>query len=315
MGTSFSKNSKGTKSATRTQSQAAPQVHQSSNGDGSGKAFSDPEARDEIILFPLDGRELSSVSDQELTDMLSTAPKLHQYGAVTIVRLSKYLALKGGRRVSPSEARNMIFAADSLHLPVPKVHRSFTADIPAIGGMGKVKGFFISVATVSDMSQRESVTSQVVTIINNMQSTTLELPSGPVGATADEKFEGPWFTEDGAGPYATMQDLENWYNHKIDICIQYQQLPPDATRFKFDRLVLTHQDIASRNLILDAQSNVWMIDWGIAGVYPPGFEQAVLAGTYEELTDIVLARLEDRGGDITKQYRSIGYGLSVAARL
>ncbi|TVY21104.1 hypothetical protein LARI1_G001973 [Lachnellula arida] len=258
--------------------------------------------------------------------MLSTALKLHQHGAVTIVRLSKYLVLKGGRRVSASEAQNMIFAADSLHLPVPKVHRSFAAEIPAIGGIGKVKGFFIVMDYISgptveecwdnlDLSQQESITSQVVTITNSMQSTTLDLPPRPVGATSDEKFEGPWFTEDGAGPFATMQDFENWYNHKVDICIQYQQLPPDATRFKFNRLVLTHQDIASRNLVLDVQGKVWVIDWGIAGVYPPGFEQTVLSGSWEELAETVLARLEDQGEDITKQYRSIGYGLSVAARL
>ncbi|TVY93562.1 hypothetical protein LAWI1_G003803 [Lachnellula willkommii] len=220
MGSSSSKSLKRKKSATRTQPQAAPLIHQPSNGDGFGKPFRDPRARDDSILFPLNERQLSSVSNQELINMLSTAPKLYEYGAVTIVRLSKYLVLKGGRRVSPSEARNMIFAADSLHLPVPKVHRSFAADIPAIGGISKVKGFFIVMDYISgptveecwdnlNLSQRESITSQVVTIINNMQSTTLDLPPGPVGATADEKFEGPWFTEDGAGPFATMQDLEN----------------------------------------------------------------------------------------------------------
>ncbi|TVY52708.1 hypothetical protein LCER1_G008554, partial [Lachnellula cervina] len=264
MGSSSSKSLISRTSAIRPQPQAAPLIHQHFNGDGFGKPFRDPQATDDNILFPLNERELSSVSNQELINMLSTAPKLHEYGAVTIVRLSKYLVLKGGRRVSPSEARNMVFAADSLHLPVPSVHRSFAADIPAIGGRGKVMGFFIVMDYISgptvgecwdnlDSSQQESIISQVVTITNNMQSTTLELPPGPIGATAGEKFEGPWFTEDGAGPFTTMQDLENWYNHKVDICIQYQQLPPDATRFKFDRLVLTHQDIASRNLILNAQ--------------------------------------------------------------
>ncbi|EHK96618.1 hypothetical protein M7I_7668 [Glarea lozoyensis 74030] len=74
--------------------------------------------------------ELSSVSDEQLAELFSTAPIIHHYGAVKIVRLSKTLALKGGRGVAPSEARNMKFVTENLSLSAPKVYRDFAADVP-----------------------------------------------------------------------------------------------------------------------------------------------------------------------------------------
>ncbi|KAH6715837.1 kinase-like domain-containing protein [Leptodontidium sp. MPI-SDFR-AT-0119] len=290
---------------------------------GFGQPYRDPKARDDRLSFPLDNLDLSSMSDQELADLFSTAPKLHLYGGVIIARLSKSLAIKGGLGVPPTESQNMVFAAESLHLPVPKVHRTFKADVPDIDEETLVEGHFIVMDYVPgptvkecwgslDVSQRESVARQVAASIDIMQSTTLKLPPGPIGWTGGQKFEGPWFTDYGAGPFATLQDLEDWCNHKIDVCVKFKQLPRWSPRFRFRRLVLTHQDIAPRNLILDAQGKVWIIDWGLAGVYPPGFEQAILQQSWdEEFAEMVLSKLSDRQKRISKQFFGIGFGLSV----
>lgn len=260
--------------------------------------------------------------------LLFTAPKLHEYGDVIVVRISKTLVIKGGQGVALSESHNMI-AANGLCLPVPKVHRAFTADMPGPSDEPVEKGHFIVMDYVPgptveecwtslDLTARQSVAGQVAAIINTMQSTPLKLMPGPIGQAENQKFEGPWFTEYGAGPFATMQDLEDWCNHKIDVCRKFKQLSRFAPKFRFQRLVLTHQDIAPRNVIIDAQGKVWLIDWGIAGVYPPGFEQAVLhpqSGWNPEFAEMVLGMLSDRQELVVKQYDMIGYGLSVAARL
>jgi len=39
---------------------------------------------------------------------------------------------------------------------------------------------------------------------------------------------------------------------------------------------MCHLDIAPRNLLLDGQGRVWILDWAYAGGYPPYFDQAVL---------------------------------------
>lgn len=259
--------------------------------------------------------------------MFSAGPKLHEYGGVEVVRISKYLVIKGGTGVSPGEPQNMTFAAESLRLPVPKVHRTFTADVPGILDGPHVKGHFIVMDYVPgptveecwdslDTSQRQGVASQVAAMIETMQSTPAGLPPGPIGGSGGWKFEGIWFTDYGAGPFATLQDLEDWCNHKIAVCIKFKQLPRNAPKFNFRKVVLTHQDIAPRNLIRDAQGKVWMIDWGIAGMYPPGFEQAALkkSSWNVEFSEMVLGRLSDRQERVMKQFAMIAYGLTVAAR-
>jgi thiamine kinase-like enzyme len=81
-------------------------------------------------------------------------------------------------------------------------------------------------------------------------------------------------------------------------------------------MVFTHQDIAPRNLILDANKKVWLIDWGCAGVYPRGFEQAVLRAQSENdaFADVVLTKLPDKSDELTRQYEAIGYVLSIGWR-
>lgn len=110
------------------------------------------------------------------------------------MRLSKSLVIKGGGGVTPSESKDLIFAAETLHLPVPRVHRTFTADIPDSRTphgtlfknrfivMDYVQGPTLDRCWESlDMSQRQSVVTQVVAMIEKMQATTLKLPPGLLG--------------------------------------------------------------------------------------------------------------------------------------
>ncbi|OBT49687.1 hypothetical protein VE04_10270, partial [Pseudogymnoascus sp. 24MN13] len=55
-----------------------------------------------------------------------------------------------------------------------------------------------------------------------------------------------------------------------------------AFSFLDDELVLTHQDIAPRNIILDAEGKAWLIDWAYAGAYPRGFERAAMVRQCED---------------------------------
>ena len=171
--------------------------------------------------------------------------------------------------------------------------------------------------SLDDIS-KESVVQQIADIIETMQSKTLNnLPVGPIGHDGKEKLEGPWFTDYGAGPFATLAELEAWCNHMIDVCAKVKQLPRGTPKFRFTDMVFTHQDIAPRNLILDANKKVWLIDWGCAGVYPRGFEQAVLRAQSENdaFADMVLTKLPDKSDELTRQYEAIGYVLSTGWRV
>lgn len=222
----------------------------------------------------------------------------------------------------------MVFARAKLGLMVPEVHRTFLAAIP--DGFGSTQtGHFIVMDYIHgktleevwpslDAATKGSIAAQVADAIEKMQASTIsDLPPGPIGRGEEELFQGPWFTDYGAGPFPSLDALEEWFNHKIDVCDMVHQLPPGTPRFRFNDMVFTHQDIAPRNLILCPDGKVCIVDWGCAGVYPRGFEQVTLQELHwhREFADMALAKLSDQHVDLGEQYRAFAYALSVGRNL
>ena len=53
--------------------------------------------------------------------------------------------------------------------------------------------------------------------------------------------------------------------------------PSRKQRFdNLEALVLTHQDIKPRNIIVGEDGRLWMIDWAWPGYYPPWFEYVAM---------------------------------------
>ncbi|OQE18476.1 hypothetical protein PENFLA_c021G08828 [Penicillium flavigenum] len=113
---------------------------------------------------------------------------------------------------------------------------------------------------------------QIADMIKEMQSVVISQP-GPLGGGP---FRGRFITDYSAGPFKDSAEVQGWFNNKLDICKHMSQCPKDIPPFKFSTFVLTHQDISPRNLILDDNGEVWLIDWANASAYPPAFESAAL---------------------------------------
>ncbi|PSS29881.1 hypothetical protein PHLCEN_2v2612 [Hermanssonia centrifuga] len=102
---------------------------------------------------------------------------------------------------------------------------------------------------------------------------------------------GHFFTDDGAGPFASYAAMSAWFASKRRISIALEKwratqrgksyTSPD---FRFDEsmpLVLTHGDISLNNVRIGTDGTVWLLDWGRAGVYPRWFEYAAMM-TYKD---------------------------------
>ncbi|OXV10467.1 hypothetical protein Egran_01769 [Elaphomyces granulatus] len=248
----------------------------------------DPSSREEHRDFPLDGIDLEKVPNKQLVDLYSTGPVLYSCGDSRLVRLSHTLVLKGGDSVHPCEAENMKFAATYTQIRVPKVHRVFSSRLDGdYHDTWFIVMDYVLGCTVEDNwkvlseTTRDEVTSQVAGMVEQMQSISLNhMRPGPIGGGAP--FQGPWFSDtcgNGSGPFDTLQEMEDWLNHKLDTRLRlWRNASGDTPRFEFKdtRMVFTHQDIAPRNLILDPSGRLWLIDWAYAGVYPEGFEQSAI---------------------------------------
>jgi thiamine kinase-like enzyme len=101
------------------------------------------------------------------------------------------------------------------------------------------------------------------------------------------------------------------------VCWRFKRAPTDIPRFRFDDFVLTHQDISPRNLILATDGRLWLIDWGDAGIYPTGFEQAAMESQSRdrEFAEAVLSKLSSRGERETRQLFAITYALTTGVLL
>ncbi|UPK92453.1 hypothetical protein LCI18_003388 [Fusarium solani-melongenae] len=259
-------------------------------GPNFAQPYRDPKSTDDNHPFPLDDQEIGPLSEEQLYHAYTTGPRLYHYGKLKIIRASKSLVIKGG-----PDVQGHFILMD--YIPGPTVEACWES---------------------LDKTTKESVAQQVADMIEKLQSRNIEdLPPGPLSWDPGEKCMGSWFTDYGAGPFNRLEDLEAWFNHKIDVCAQVQQLPTGTPRFQFNSMVLTHQDIAPRNLILGENNKVSLIDWGCAGVYPRGFDHAVMreqSGNHE-FTDMALSKLSDQYKTLTRQYSAIAYGLSTGRLL
>ena len=200
--------------------------------------------------------DLSPLSDREIVQIFLTGPILYQYGSSKVVRLSDDLLIKDG---APGEASTAQFAA-TLGIHVPTVRRVIRTTLPHSTNrehwlivMDYARGTVLDQLwpTLGPIERRK-VTKQVASLLQRLQSTPLNsMPPGPVGGTDGEHWDGPFFTAYGAGPFHTVAEMEDWFNHKIEVCIQVGDMPSTTPRFRFDTLVLTHQDVAPRNIIVE----------------------------------------------------------------
>ena len=168
--------------------------------------------------FPLDAYKCNdSIPRDELLKAAFIAPKLYQGGGVNIRRVHRDLILKAGHEVRLSEAENMRFAAKYTSFPVPAVmdawedtSRDPSEDRPT----GYILMAYIEGETLSDVwpametRNRELTYEVVVAYFSQLRSIDLEVP-GPIGGDISR---GTLFTEYGAGPFESADDLEAWFD-------------------------------------------------------------------------------------------------------
>ncbi|KAI0668279.1 kinase-like domain-containing protein [Trametes maxima] len=99
---------------------------------------------------------------------------------------------------------------------------------------------------------------------------------GPI-ASEPQMCYGTMFTEYGAGPFASYDELTAWFMHKMDVNRRFMKYPPHPMTFDSSMpLVLSHMDLFASNIILGDDGKVWFIDWEFAGFYPQWFEYATM---------------------------------------
>lgn len=101
---------------------------------------------------------------------------------------------------------------------------------------------------------------------------------GPLGSGPRRFPEGALDSLHDLGPFSDAAELTTFLNarsrrmHGVEIPREYEE---------FERLVFTHADLNMRNIILDDEGRVWLIDWDWSGFYPQSWEFTSMAAQAE----------------------------------
>lgn len=194
-------------------------------------------------------------------------------GAI-IVKVTDTIVAKWGWTVTPAEAAMQELAYTSLldHnvVRVPRVFR-FVQDEE---GRGYLFMEYVPGRNLADLDVKEhNIVSHVAKIIEHLGQIQVPPRYGPGPISRDQGPRGYLWGDDGVRkPFDSIIALNDWINRRIILRKQNESVD-----FSSYPLVLCHMDLCRRNMILNDDGNVYLLDWGHAGFFPRFYEVATLS--------------------------------------
>lgn len=188
------------------------------------------------------------------------------------IKISDTIAVKYGG-VQASEATTQEFACNHVDrniVHVPQVYRYIESKRSA-NPHGYLFMEYVEGQNLSnlDLEIHQDIPSRVAKILAHLGQIIGPAPNpGPIGGGEPQ---GYLFGDDGANTiFSSVEDLNVYMNERL----QYRN---DSIDLKPYPLVLCHGDICRRNLILEKDGSLCLVDWGYAGLYPHFFELATIS--------------------------------------
>lgn len=177
-----------------------------------------------------------------------------------------------------SEAHAIQFVASHTSIPVPKVYYAFTHRGASFIVMSHIKGQMAGYQWPARTEESKArILEQLRAMIMELRS--VPLPEGTRVASIDD---GPFYdcrlpSRLYWGPYATVREFHEALVDNIDWDSDCSQVPELAELLAFyrqaeDKLVLTHGDLSSFNILVRGDRVVGIVDWETAGWFPAYWE-------------------------------------------
>ena len=186
-----------------------------------------------------------------------------------VVKLSHDIAVKFGHDVTASEAKTQEFAhrnANPSVVHVPRVYRFFQRDDPL---WHCPKGYLFmeyvpgQALQELDLDTNKDIISRIAQIVADLGQIQDGQVPGPIGEGQPEGYL--WGDNGARTTFTCVAEMEAWFNKRlalrnksIDLCSH--------------PLVLCHMDLCRRNMILEENNTICLLDWGFAELYPRFFE-------------------------------------------
>jgi len=190
-------------------------------------------------------------------------------GGDRVVKLSNDIAVKFGYGVAASEAITQEFARQNTNpsiVHVPQVYRFFQQDDPLWHcSKGYLFMEYVQGQTLKELNLdiRSDIIPRVAQIVAHLGQIQGSLVPGPIGSGQPEGYL--WGDNGARTTFTCVSDLEAWLNKRL-------ALQNKSIDLSFYPLVLCHLDLCRRNMILEKDNTICLVDWGSAGLYPRFFE-------------------------------------------
>jgi hypothetical protein len=207
----------------------------------------------------------------------------------SLVQISSKTVVKFGNTFDSSESLAMDLVRAHTNIPIPHVRRVInyehsTGDILIVMDfISNARELKICWSTLSLWKKLGIILAMRYYIrqLRRVRHPSSGTP-GPPGMRPSICY-GLQFGYDPQGPFRTTDALAGYFRRLHDIA-EYRHnntfipLPP-LNESLFSRLVFTHNDLNMRNILLDSEGQLWVIDWGFAGFFPPCFEYLAMRYT------------------------------------
>jgi tRNA A-37 threonylcarbamoyl transferase component Bud32 len=251
-----------------------------------------PEA--EVTQHDAIAQELSSLSNEDLSKLFkagSTLPEdTHPYPTPYVRQLREHFLGKISQEFDdditdgqPSEVVTLRAVAEFTTIPVPKVQRVIRLKYEYLIVMDYIPGQQLStVWPTMSPAEKNDVAETLRDYVRQLRS--IDIPRrqvpGPLSTDHIPRTceSDPVFGEFvKRGPFASSSELADFFNRRHDSYIRCMDPGSKAPRLDMPYpLVLTHQDINPRNVIVGDDGRLWLIDWAWSGFYPEWWESLAM---------------------------------------
>lgn len=234
--------------------------------------------------------DVDELSDEQILDLAKNAPALLPDYA--IYRLTPGTVAKPSQELEDDppdapEANTLELVLAKTTIPVPRVRRVVKQKWDYLIVMDYIKGPTLAqVWSGLPLWRKIYIAFTLRRYVRQLRRLTASpaTPVGPLSNHGPRGCESPIFgqVQSRRGPFASYAELSAYFNEGHKIVLDRDHHAPDdhpSRKELFDDsapLVLTHQDLNPRNIILGDDGRLWVVDWAWAGYYPRWFEYVAM---------------------------------------
>ncbi|KAI0328429.1 hypothetical protein GY45DRAFT_1372358 [Cubamyces sp. BRFM 1775] len=255
-----------------------------------------PPKRPRRSMLPSD---IDDLSEQQLLELAEAAPRVHPDASP--VRLTPGTVAKPSQDMDDdapdapeANALNLVFAETTI--PVPRVRRVVKGQWDFLIVMDHIAGPTLAQVWPTLPVWRKLLAAftlrRYVRQLRRLKAPAGTPPGplsrqaqGPVARTCESPVFGQ--VQSHRGPFASYAELAAFFNERHHRALDAQGVPKEdpARKDLFDDsgpLVLTHQDLNLRNIIVGEGGRLYIVDWAWSGYYPPWFEYVAMKRQNED---------------------------------